>query len=294
MTVTIDAQPVIIVGAGRSGTNMLRDVLVKLNGMETWPCDEINYIWRHGNKYLATDEFEATNATPTVVSYIRSEFQSMVRKTGLLKIPFERRFLIEKTCANSLRVSFVDKVVPEAKYIFIVRDGRDVVVSANKRWTAPLDVAYIFAKARFVPKTDLFYYAFKYFKNRISKILDKKSTLAFWGPRFQGMDKLLENHGADVVSSHQWVRCVERSSAAFSTMSDERYVCIKYEDMVNSPGSTLKLILEFLDVEFDSTEIADACTSVNTNSVGKSASESELLNNTIDVMRDTLSKYEYI
>ena len=45
-------QPVVIIGAARSGTNMLRDVLVKLPGVGTWPCDEINYIWRHGNALL--------------------------------------------------------------------------------------------------------------------------------------------------------------------------------------------------------------------------------------------------
>jgi hypothetical protein len=31
-----------------SGANMLRDVLTLLPGVATWPCDEINYTWRHG------------------------------------------------------------------------------------------------------------------------------------------------------------------------------------------------------------------------------------------------------
>ena len=34
--------PVVIIGAPRSGTNMLRDVLVGVGGYATWPCDEIN------------------------------------------------------------------------------------------------------------------------------------------------------------------------------------------------------------------------------------------------------------
>jgi len=34
---------IIIVGAPRSGTNMLRDVLTSFDGVCTWPCDEINY-----------------------------------------------------------------------------------------------------------------------------------------------------------------------------------------------------------------------------------------------------------
>ena len=35
------------------GHNMLRDVLTKLPGVATWPCDEINYIWRHGTVPLS-------------------------------------------------------------------------------------------------------------------------------------------------------------------------------------------------------------------------------------------------
>lgn len=36
--------PVVIIGAGRSGTNALRDALTALPEFETWPCDEINPI----------------------------------------------------------------------------------------------------------------------------------------------------------------------------------------------------------------------------------------------------------
>ena len=39
--------------------------------------------------------------------------------------------MVEKTCANTLRLPFVDKVLPEARYLHIVRDGVDVVASAE-------------------------------------------------------------------------------------------------------------------------------------------------------------------
>ena len=55
-------QKVIIIGAPRSGTNILRDVLTSFDGICTWPCDEINYIWRHGNAKYPSDELLAANA----------------------------------------------------------------------------------------------------------------------------------------------------------------------------------------------------------------------------------------
>src|SRR5262245_2527282 len=104
-------QPVIIIGAGRSGTNMVRDLLTALPSCATWPCDEINYIWRYGNATFPTDELTAEHARPEVVRYIRRQFGHLARTTSA-------KWIVEKTCANSLRVDFVRAVVPEAKFIF--------------------------------------------------------------------------------------------------------------------------------------------------------------------------------
>ena len=45
----------IILGAPRSGTNSLRDSLTNIPGYYTWNCDEINYIWRYGNRDYPND-----------------------------------------------------------------------------------------------------------------------------------------------------------------------------------------------------------------------------------------------
>ena len=128
--------PIIIIGAGRSGTNMLRDLLVQLPGLGTWPCDEINYIWRHGNRGFATDEFTAGMATPAVKAFIRKQFKR-------LEVQGNVDSIVEKTCANSLRCGFVHEIFPRARFIHLVRDGRDVAASARERWAAKLDLGYI-------------------------------------------------------------------------------------------------------------------------------------------------------
>src|SRR5688572_28928438 len=98
-------QLVIIIGAARTGTNMLRDILTQLPGIGTWPCDEINYIWRHRNVREPTDEFGPELATPDVQSFIRQKFDQLARKRSL-------SHLVEKTCANALRVEFVNRIFP--------------------------------------------------------------------------------------------------------------------------------------------------------------------------------------
>ena len=41
---------------------------------------------------------------------------------------------MDKSPRNSLKIPFVRKIFPEAKFIHIVRDGRDTSLSINKEW----------------------------------------------------------------------------------------------------------------------------------------------------------------
>ena len=66
-----DFLPVVIIGAPRSGTNILRDTLSSLNNVGTWDCDEIPYIWLYSNKKYSTDMLQPIHATPKVKKYIR-------------------------------------------------------------------------------------------------------------------------------------------------------------------------------------------------------------------------------
>ena len=51
---------------------------------------------------------------------------------------------------NCLRLNFVSKIIPNAKYIYIKRNIDDVIPSATKRWNASLDLKYIIAKSYFI------------------------------------------------------------------------------------------------------------------------------------------------
>ena len=60
--VKLNHVPVIIIGAPRSGTNMLRNILSSLDKIDTWPFDEINFMWRHGHSFNSSDEFSSFKA----------------------------------------------------------------------------------------------------------------------------------------------------------------------------------------------------------------------------------------
>jgi hypothetical protein len=285
----MDYQPVIIVGAPRSGTNMLRDVLTSFDGVATWPCDEINYIWRHGNVRYPSDEIPAERATPAIQNYIRQRFSDIREK-------YSADVVIEKTCANSLRVPFIDAVLPEAKYIFIYRDGLDATGSAKERWTAKLDIPYILEKVRFVPKADLPYYGLRYFWARVYRFVSREKRLAFWGPALDDMQNILQNHTLNEVCALQWQRCVDRTEEAFSKMHADKVVRVRYEDFVREPVLQLTRILEFMDRDIEPDKIAKAVEGVSPRSLGKGrkALGEEEVANLEALVGETLKRYDYL
>jgi hypothetical protein len=251
----------VIVGAPRSGTNMLRDALCRLPGFDTWPCDEINFIWRHGNARWPSDLLAEEHARPSVVRYIQKRFSDQRRATGC-------DVLVEKTCANSLRVPFVDRVVAGAKFVFIHRNPVDAVASASNRWNAPLEVRYTMAKARFVPRSDLMYYGIRFLANRIYLRLSSKRRLASWGPRLEGMDELLKRHTLTEVCALQWRDCAKGASEAFLSMDPGRVHVVNYETFVNEPEAGLAEICDFLGGSRAPRDLRRATIEVRSDSVG--------------------------
>lgn len=280
---------VIIVGAPRSGTNMLRDVLTSFDSVCTWPCDEINYIWRHGNVRYPSDEIPAQRATPAIKNYIRQRFSDIRQQ-------YNADIVVEKTCANSLRVPFVDAILPDAKYIFIYRDGIDATGSAKERWTAKLDIPYILEKVRFVPKTDLPYYGLRYFWARVYRFISREKRLAFWGPALDGMQSVLQNHTLNEVCALQWQRCVDNAEKAFSDMPADKVVRVRYEDFVRQPVEELSRILEFIGKEVEPEKIATAVEGVSPRSLGKGrkALGEQQVANLEELVGETLKRYDYL
>ena len=70
----VSLKPVIILGAPRSGTNMLRDILCQHPNLITWDCDEINPIWKYSN-YSKSDELKPIDCNDKIQKYIYKIFK---------------------------------------------------------------------------------------------------------------------------------------------------------------------------------------------------------------------------
>jgi hypothetical protein len=254
--------PIVIIGAPRSGTNMLRDTLTHCEGAATWPCDEINAIWRHHNARFPSDELKPAQATLSVKRYIRQAFQRLADRA-------QARWVVEKTCANSLRVDFVRAVLPEAKFIFLVRDGADVVASSMKRWQAGFDLRYTLRKARYVPLGDIPRLAMRFVANRIYRLGVRNRRLGRWGPKFDGMQTMLRERSLAEVCAEQWRRCVMNAAAALAACGADQVCFVRYERLVADPRSEIGRITAFAGVEIDDDQRRRIASAISPTNVGK-------------------------
>lgn len=260
-------QPIIIVGAPRSGTNMLRDVLSSAPGATTWPCDEINFVWKHGNLDLDHDEIPADRAGRTA-DYLRRQFDKRGRAD-------DAGVVIEKTCATSLRVPFVAEALPEAKFIVIRRDGLDATASTMKRWNAEFDLGYTLKKVRYVPPSDFPRHMVDFVSKRVRQRLAGDSlsedndlkVSTWWGPRPDDFRQLQRAHPLEELAFIQWQRCVQQSADALAALDTARVLEVRYEDYVADPTSGTRRCLEFMGIgdQLGRTEVGQVMTS----SVGK-------------------------
>lgn len=282
--------PVVIIGAARSGTNVLRDVLTQLPDFATWPCDEINPIWRHGNLAYPDDGIPPENATESVRRYVRAAFHRIWRRTG------RPRFVVEKTCANSLRVPFVDRILPEARYLYIVRHGYDVVASAEKRWLGDLEmpgVPYFLAKARYAPLVDLPWYAMSAIRTRLAVLAGRREHLGVWGPRTTLQAQYVDMKLEEIVA-HQWITCIQKSDRAFANMTPDKVFQTKYESFTDDAAGAISRIGDWLAVTFPENDLVRASKLVRSKSVGSGQERAEQISPRVRAMlAPTLKAHGY-
>ena len=276
-------EPIIIIGAPRSGTNILRDTIVKFDQAGTWNCDELPYLWKYGNRDFKSDILTKDMLSGKSKKYIRNFFKNYSEKNKV-------KYVVEKTCANSLRVGYIAEIFPEAKFIYIVRDGLDVVSSAVEKFTSKFSLSYTMKKFRYVPSVDIPFYLNEFLKNQIHKKLNNGHP-KYWGPRFTN-NEVFAKYSLEEIAAHQWSECINKADEGFKAIDDNNKVYIKYEEFVSNPQTIISKIQDKLTLP-DSKIIK--LSEVKSNSIGKGRirlSESQI-NKILPIINNSMVAHGY-
>lgn len=265
-------RPVVLIGAARSGTKIVRDVLAEAAGAGRVPYD-VGFVWRYGNEDLPHDILDPASATPRIGHFIRSYLNRYARGSTR-----QGPIVIEKTVGNALRVPFVHEVLPDAVFLHLIRDGVDVAESTQRQWLAPPDRRYLAQKLRHFPPRLAPTYGRKYVMSQVRHYVKKDSRVGSWGPRYPGIDDDVRLADLLTVCARQWQKCVESAREALLDLAAPT-VELRYETLVADPAGTIGTVLEQLDIPLDDAALrsaADRIESGHSGQGGRSLSRAEL------------------
>lgn len=250
---------IVLIGAARSGTKLVRDSLAAATGAGEVPYD-VGYVWRFGNEQAPDDVLDPLALTDRSRRFIHRFVDRYADGTPAA--------VIEKTVGNALRVPFVATVFPDARFVHLIRDGVDVTESTLRQWTAPTDWRYIAAKARHFPVRLVPGYGARYARSLVSRFGRSDRRVGSWGPRYPGIDDDLATEDLLVVCARQWKESVERSCDAFAGLGQPVHE-VRYEAMVHDPVGTMKELAEFLDLAVSERALGHAATRIEPEHAGR-------------------------
>jgi hypothetical protein len=280
-------RPIIIIGAARSGTKMLRAAIASHPRIVAIPYD-INYVWKIGNYNIPHDELNPmmlSGAAKTYIQWYFRRFQGLTTKR-----------VVEKTVSNTLRISYVRAVFPSCQFIHIYRDGRDVAASARRMWKSPLDWKATLLKALRFPLAAIPSYGLDYAKSYLSRRFNQEGHVSSWGPRFDGIDEISNKSSLLEICGWQWRKCIEKAHNDLNKIHKSQVLHVRYEDFVLNPLDGLKRITDFLDLDMVEETYRYADTVVVDRNLGKwkrEITEAEL-GPLLDIIEPTLKSLGYI
>ena len=257
---------VFIVGSPRSGTTILGELLEKHQHISQWY--EPYFVWDHFFRTAPDDERTAKDVLPEVRRQIISRFSNFKKKKKCL-------VLIDKSPRNSLKIPFILELFPQAKFIHLLRDGRDVVLSINKEWLRRRKIVQN-PQSKYRFNYIEAYHVIKKFLSRQPFLSDKISALWFetcghlfdttkhlnrlrwngeigWGPRFKDWERIYKQMTLLEFNAYQWLNCVEHIQANWKFIRKNNRLTLRYEDLIYTPVKKIKEIFNFLGLEGEKT-----------------------------------------
>jgi protein-tyrosine sulfotransferase len=210
--------PVFILGVPRSGTTLLRTILDSHSRIACGPETpwlgghqprSVMELWRflreHPQGYCASYGMGPDVVTEAAREFVGSLMDAYARRKGKAR-------WAEKTPDNILHLDFLLTLFPEARVVWLTRDGLDVAVSTS-----------VIPEAR----------------RGISPALEKHLS---FGP---GVPLVPNNPLTAVLRWNHWNRLIGRG------LTGREYLKVAYERLVSEPAETVRQVAEFIGERFE-------------------------------------------
>lgn len=215
-------KPVFIIGCGRSGTTILGQTLAQHSDIhylnerrDLWhkAYPQFN-IWSSDNnrKKLVADKSDHKSAQTDCLRRLFFKEQVLSKKS----------ILLEKLPINSFRMDFLTAAFPDAKFIYLHRNGLEVCRSIEKA----------IEKGNWHGKNKLKY-----------KLLESYA-------RSKHLDFIDEIKSSKEQAMLEWRLSIESSDSSFKNLSQESYTSLSYYDFTKAFDSSISSVLDFLCLSY--------------------------------------------
>ena len=212
--------PVFIIGCGRSGTTILGNTLSQHPDIKY--LNERRDLW-----HRAYPEFDIWNKNTQNPKLYTDEKDVISKKNNLLHHLFFREqvlenstILLEKLPINNFRLNFLKKSFPNAKYIYLTRNGLEVSKSIEKR----------------IQKQNWFGGE----KYELLKKYSSDNNILF----------KTKNNSDKEKGMWEWKLSIEESNQFFGKENKDNFIHLSYQDFIDSPSERVKDIFDFLKLDY--------------------------------------------
>ncbi len=225
-------RPVFIVSPPRSGSTLLFETLAQSPSVYTIGDESHQLIegispLAPESRGFSSNRLLAEDATPEIIGELRSRFVSALRDRDQRRPgPAGRVRMLEKTPKNALRVPFLAKVFPEARFIYLHRDPRQVLSSMMEAWSS--------GRFRTYPQ------------------LPGWTGLTWSLLLVPGWRELIGQPLHRVVAT-QWRTTTELLLDDLEQLAADRWTVARYEALVSDPESEIRRLCQAVSLEWDRT-----------------------------------------
>ena len=140
-------RPVFIVSPPRSGSTLLFETMARAPNLYTVGGESHGRVEGLPELHPVARGFDSNRlgveaATPQIVAALRERFLEALRNRDGEPAPGGRLRMLEKTPKNALRIPFLRQVFPEACFVYLYRDPREVLGSMIEAWISGLFRTY--------------------------------------------------------------------------------------------------------------------------------------------------------
>lgn len=231
-------QPIFIIAAPRSGSTLLFDLLAQAPGVQTQGAEGQGAVegivgLHPQHRGFGSDRLDETDLTPSVLACLQAGWGFGLRdRQGRSGLPPDasassgRQRLLDKTTEHSLRVAFLARACPDARFVLLHRDARQNVSSLMQAWQHGG-----FSRWRELPGWPPHDWCF------------------LLPPGWQA----LRGRSLQAVATAQWEAAQHWSLHDLEMLDAARWTCVDYNELVAQPAPVVERLCAFLDLDVDAT-----------------------------------------